>query len=71
MATTLAEHLTQKRDYHADALKILNAKVFVKAPMPEIDSVVSDVELRAIDPHHVLPNMGVVTNSGVWFPLGY
>ena len=56
---------------YADALNILSAKVFVKASMPEIESVVSDVDLQALDPHHVLPNIGVVTNRGVWFPLGY
>jgi hypothetical protein len=31
-------------------------------------SVVEDVDIRTLDQNHVIPNMGVCSNRGVWFP---
>ena len=31
-------------------------------------SVTEDVDVRDLDQNHVVPNMGVVSNYGVWFP---
>lgn len=56
---------------HADALSILESAVFAGEPMLEINSIVEDVDIQVLDQNHVLPNMGLVTNRGVWFPLGY
>jgi hypothetical protein len=30
--------------------------------------VVEDVDISQLDPRHVIPNMGVCSNRGVWFP---
>ena len=30
--------------------------------------VVEDVDVRELDQNHVVPNMGIVSNRGVWFP---
>jgi len=30
--------------------------------------VVEDIDIRLLDQGHVIPNMGVVTFEGVWFP---
>lgn len=56
---------------HADALAILESMVFIGKPVLEINSVVEDVDVQMLDQNHVIPNMGLVTNRGVWFPLGY
>jgi hypothetical protein len=31
-------------------------------------TVVEDVDVSLLDPHHVLPNVGAVIFPGVWFP---
>jgi hypothetical protein len=56
---------------YADALKILQAKVFDENLMPTIASFAEDVDMQTLDRNHVLPNIGAVTDRGVWFPLGY
>ena len=37
----------------------------------DVETVIEDVDVHVLDPSHVLPNMGVVTRRGIWFPLGY
>lgn len=56
---------------HADALEILRVKVFDGKAMPTIDSIAEDVDMQTLDRSHVLPNIGVVIDRGIWFPLGY
>lgn len=29
---------------------------------------IEDIDIRLLDPNHVIPNMGVVTWEGVWWP---
>ena len=36
-----------------------------------LDVYKEDIDVRALDPNHVLPNIGNVTSRGIWFPLGY
>jgi hypothetical protein len=57
-------------DYE-DARNILNLYVFINKPIPEIASALANVDIRSLDQNHVIPNMGVVSDRGVWFPLGY
>jgi hypothetical protein len=54
---------------HDDAVHILKERVFSQA-LPAC-SVIEDVDIHTLDENHVLPNMGQVTQRGVWFPLGY
>lgn len=56
---------------HADALEILKSKVFAEKPMLMIELVTEDIDIQTLDKYHVIPNIGLVTNRGVWFPLGY
>jgi hypothetical protein len=58
-------------DNLADALDILRNNVFSGFETPKIKNVKEDIEMRSLDQGHVIPNMGVVTRRGVWFPLGY
>ncbi len=57
-------------DYE-DACDILNQCVFMNKSIPEIASALENVDIRSLDQNHVVPNMGLVTSRGVWFPLGY
>ena len=55
-----------------DAIEILHRLVFAGRPAPlVVDEVIEDVDVLQLDPGHVIPNMGLVTTRGVWFPLGY
>ena len=37
-------------------------------PHAIITGVVPDVDVRSLDQHHVVPNMGPVVFAGVWYP---
>lgn len=54
-----------------DALQIIRTTVFKGRALPEISRKIPDVDVSALDPNHVRPNMGNVLRRGVWFPLGY
>ena len=51
-----------------DALRLIEAEVLDGAPIPPIKSVTKDVDVSTLDQKHVLPNMGLPLNRGVWFP---
>jgi hypothetical protein len=36
--------------------------------LPPVRRVIDDVDVRALDAGHVLPNMGDAAVRGVWFP---
>jgi hypothetical protein len=54
-----------------DALAILNETVFAGKRRPEIEHVVENVEISALDQKHVIPNMEAPTWRGVWYPKGF
>lgn len=56
---------------YEDALNLIRERVFVGADVPEIARVVEDIDVSTLDANHVLPNMGLVTVRGIWFPLGH
>ena len=51
-----------------DALNLIRERVVVGADVPEIARVVEDIDVSTLDANHVLPNMGLVTVRGIWFP---
>ena len=53
-----------------DAVLLLRERVFRDQPLPRIAQTIVDVDVSTLDPGHVIPNMGLVTTRGVWFPLG-
>lgn len=53
-----------------DAMDILRKQVFRDTRMPEIESVVPDVDVSTLDPNHVLPNLGIAAARGIWYPRG-
>lgn len=54
-----------------DAMSILRDRVFTAQVFPTVVRVLTDVNVQDLDKDHVIPNMGVVTQRGVWFPLGF
>ena len=53
-----------------DAKAILTEKMFSKG-LPKICCINENVKYDDLDKGHVHPNMGVITNRGIWFPLGF
>jgi hypothetical protein len=51
-----------------DAERLLASKVFGSDDLPPILDVIEDVDVRELDPGHVLPNMGDPATRGVWYP---
>lgn len=56
---------------YEDAIALLEDHVFVDAGLPQISQVTEDVDVSLLDQDHIVPNMGIVSDRGVWFPLGY
>lgn len=54
-----------------DATSLLRDRVFVGQELPMIAGCIEDIDVSTLDEKHVLPNMGLVTVRGIWFPLGY
>jgi hypothetical protein len=50
-----------------DALRIAREV----APSLTIKACIEDVDISELDQSHVIPNMGLVTERGVWYPLGF
>ncbi len=54
-----------------DAIFLFKDKIVQNQQMPEIKSIVSDVDVSTLDKGHVISNMGVVSIRGIWFPKKY
>ena len=54
-----------------DAVNLLCERVFVGKNPPAIVGHTEDVDVATLDHKHVVPNMGVITVRGSWFPQGY
>ena len=54
-----------------DAITLMDEKVFITMKRPPLKKVIEDVDIRELDQHHVIPNMGTPVDRGIWFPLGY
>ena len=41
--------------------------------MPAIKNVIENIQFKDLDQNHVVPNMGPITERGIWYPnlLGY
>ena len=53
------------------AISILKRTVYKDLEFPEIESVIEDVDISALDQKHVIPNMEPPVWRGVWFPSGF
>jgi hypothetical protein len=51
-----------------DALGLLAEAVFANSEVPAVKHVTEDVDIQTLDEGHVLPNMGIPSERGVWFP---
>jgi hypothetical protein len=54
-----------------DAIRILTKDILSNEKNLVIKNIVEDIDVSTLDQGHVIPNMGLVTERGIWFPLGY
>lgn len=55
------------RNYE-DALSLLQERLFSGRQIPTIISFVEGIDVSTLDARHVLPNLGVTVDRGIWFP---
>ena len=53
-----------------DAKNLIGEQIF-RIGLPEIDVIKINVKYDDLDEGHVKPNMGTISNRGVWYPLGF
>jgi hypothetical protein len=41
----------------------------ISASLSDTTEVIEDIDVRILDQGHVIPNMGVVTFKGIWYPI--
>ena len=51
-----------------DALRLVSEVAFADEEVPPVKRVIDDVDVQTLDPGHVLSNIGVPSERGVWFP---
>ena len=51
-----------------DAIDLIKSQDIAMMLKPNFDSYTENVDIQDLDQNHVIPNMGVCTNRGVWFP---
>jgi hypothetical protein len=54
-----------------DAISLIGQRVFAGRELPRIVECSEDIDVSTLDQKHVLPNIGLVTIRGIWFPRGY
>ena len=58
--------------YSLDDAKYLLKKQFfeglLKIETPQIKKVIENVQFKDLDQNHIVPNMGPITERGVWYP---
>jgi hypothetical protein len=54
-----------------EAMQLIGEQVFPGRSLPKLARRIDDVDVRALDQNHVIPNMRPPDMKGIWFPLGY
>ena len=51
-----------------DAIDLIKSEDVAMMFKPRFDLYIEDINIQELDQNHVIPNMGICTNRGVWFP---
>ena len=54
-----------------DAVFLLETIIFKSGKLPPINYVIEHIDVSTLDANHILPNMGICTIRGIWYPQGY
>jgi hypothetical protein len=53
---------------YADALELLREHL-APEDVARVAGHVENIDVSTLDPGHVLPNLGIVSDRGIWFPV--
>jgi len=56
---------------YEDAINIIREKVFQGGELPQIITLIEDIDISLLEENHVRLNIGNIFPRGIWFPLGY
>jgi len=51
-----------------DALFVIRKELFDGGELPPVREVVPNIDISTLDEGHIIPNMGIPVDRGVWFP---
>lgn len=51
-----------------DAISLIANQDIAISYKPDFSSYKENIDIQELDQNHVIPNMGVCSNRGVWFP---
>jgi hypothetical protein len=51
-----------------DALMIVQAQLFAPDAIPPVLRISEDFDVSTLNANHILPNIGLTTHRGIWFP---
>ena len=51
-----------------DAINLIKSQDIAMMFKPKFESYIENIDIQKLDQNHVIPNMGICTNRGVWFP---
>ena len=51
-----------------DAINLLKAAVFRDSEIPEIKTVIENIDVSTLDEGKILPNIGTPSFRGIWYP---
>ena len=54
-----------------DDKRLIQEKAFPKEELPRIKKVTENIQFKDLDQNHIVPNMGPITERGVWYPNFY
>jgi len=49
-----------------DAKRLIQEKAFPKEQLPRIIKITENIQFKDLDQNHIVPNMGPITERGVW-----
>ena len=52
-----------------DAISLVKGQYSAMYYSPDFSVYIENVDIQELDQGHVIPNMGVCTQRGVWFPI--
>ncbi len=52
----------------SDAIQLIASEHALHKLKPRLDSFTTNIKISHLDQNHVVPNMGICSNRGIWYP---
>ena len=51
-----------------DAISLIKDQDLAMSYNPILESYIENIDINELDQNHVIPNMGISSNRGIWYP---